>query len=513
MWDNVEVVGEAAVVGGPNGLFVGGPEALLYQASVSARCIFVIDPDTGQVLDRIGPERGVHGPDDVYVTSNGTIYWTDFFVGRVGRLAVDGTWRVQAGIPGPNPITMRDGRLFVATTLFGAGLYELDPELIESPRVLLADLVNPNAYAFGPDRLLYVPMMFDACVVSIDVDADPVRVVATVADGLRMPTSVKFDQQGRMVVTEYAGGRTIRIDLESGSREVLLDIDGILDNSAIGPDGTVYSAAQADGTIWAIDPSGETRVLTPGGFVAPGGLAVDADGSLLVADWFSLRRYRSGVLESSFYNRVESGMASANTVSFAGNDLLVTGAMRGTLQVLDAATGSVRQDVRDLAMPTNAIVHGGEIVVAQAGTRDGRGPGDVIRLADRGALVTELQLPTGLASDGATLYVADWATGCVWFVSPTGRALLAAGLSHPEGVALTGTGSLLVVEEGIGQVTSIDLASGDRTAVATIALGREHSPGMLPPYGVMAGITVAPDGSFWVASDVDRLVYRFGRRR
>jgi sugar lactone lactonase YvrE len=507
----IETVGRPSVVGAPNGLFVGGPHGHLYQASVSAGCIFVLDRVTGEVLDRIGQERGVDGPDDAFVTPTGDIYWTDFFVGRVGRLSPNGSWRVQRGIAGPNPITMHRGRLFTASTLFGTGLWELDPDLVEEPRRLLADLTNPNAFEFGSDGLLYCPLMFDGRVVAIDVDSSPAAVVRTVADGFSMPTSVKFDGAGRLVVTEYSGGRTVRVDLATGAREVLLDIDGVLDNSAVGPDGVVYSAAQADGIIWAIDPSGTPRRLTEGGHVGPGGVALDARGRVLVADWFSLRRYVGGSMESIWYNRLDGGMFHANTVAVAGDELIITGMMRGSVQVLDANTGAVRLDVRDLAVPTNAIAHGGEIIVAQGGSRDGRGPGSVVRVSDRTTVLDGLELPTGLASDGTTLYVADWSAGTISAVSPEGCSIVAAGLHRPEGIALTGTGSLLVAEEGIDQVTAIDLVSRERRAVATVRLGRAFTPGLLMPYGLMAGIAVAADGSFWVSSDVEGTVCRFAR--
>lgn len=51
----------------------------------------------------------------------------------------------------------------------------------------------------------------------------------------------------------------------------------------------------------------------------------------------------------------------------------------------------------------------------------------------------------------------------MWSVGPSGKALLAAGFNHPEGLALTADGRKpLVVEEGIDQVTSLDLTNGDR---------------------------------------------------
>ena len=36
--------------------------------------ITIHDPENGEVLDRLGPDQGVNGPDDVYVADDGTIY-------------------------------------------------------------------------------------------------------------------------------------------------------------------------------------------------------------------------------------------------------------------------------------------------------------------------------------------------------------------------------------------------------------------------------------------------------
>jgi len=491
---------------------VGGPNGYIYQGGVFADELDVVDPQSGEVLDRIGPERGVHGPDDVYVTPDGTIYWTEIFGGNVGRLSPDGTWRIQHVALGVNPITMNaEGRLFTALDFLGNGLYELDPELIAPPKLLIPDIDTLNGFAFGPDGLLYGPLFFQHQVVKIDVDANP-PTVEMVADGFRVPSGVEFDSQGRMIVTDFAEGQTIRIDLATGERETLLDIEGIFDNSAVGPDDTVYSSAFADGAIWAADPSGETRQVTNSGIIAAGGVAVDADGSVLLADWFSLKRFADGDLVNTVYDRFDpagEGMSGPNTVSTDGPNVIITGYFSNVLQIVDPLTGAVSEDVRDLKTPTNAIVHGDGIAVAEAGSADGTGPGDVVNLADRSVLIDGLELPTGLASDGTTLYVADWRTGNIWSAGPSGKTLVAAGLNHPEGLALTADGAtLLVVEEGIDQVTSIDLTTGDRRAAAQVAFGDHYPPG-LQPYGQFNGIALAPDGSFWVSSDIDNVLYHY----
>ena len=104
------VLVKGAHIRSPNGIKVG-PDGNLYVASMNERAILVIDPDTGEILKRLGPEAGVHGPDDLAVGPDGSIYWTDFFKGTVGRLAPDGSMSSQMVAPGVNPIVFSpDGR-------------------------------------------------------------------------------------------------------------------------------------------------------------------------------------------------------------------------------------------------------------------------------------------------------------------------------------------------------------------------------------------------------------------
>ncbi len=123
-----EILVTGAQIRSPNGI-KAGPDGNLYVASVNERAILVIDPETGEIVKRLGSEVGVDGPDDLAFGPDGSIYWTDMFKGSVGRLAPDGSASSQMVASGVNPIIVsNDGRVFVALAFLGDALYELDPE-------------------------------------------------------------------------------------------------------------------------------------------------------------------------------------------------------------------------------------------------------------------------------------------------------------------------------------------------------------------------------------------------
>ena len=482
----------------------------VYVASVGGSEITIHDPETGEVLDRLGPDQGVNGPDDVYVADDGTVYWTDLLVGNVGMISPSGESKTQLVGPGVNPITMSDdGRLFVGRIFLGDGLYELDPMLEADPIPLDETLAGLNAFDFGPDGLLYAPSFFTGEAVRIDVDADVIE-PEVVASGFGTTSAVKFNSAGEAHLVDLAAGQVFKLDLVGGEHEMLLDIDGTIDNIAFDADDRLFVIAGNDNQIIRIDADGTTE-LGEAGLGLPGGVAVSPDGTVWVADFFAMRGFEPDDLStwsSSFYDRFAApgeGFAGAGTVSADGDDLILSNAFSGAVQVLDPATGAVSQDVRTLALPLNAIRHGDQLVAAQAGAAN------VVDADDpETVLIGELGLPLGLASDGTTLYVGDWATGDIWAIDEAGPRVLVSGLSFPEGLAIDGD-RLLVVETGTQQVTAVDLATGETSAVIT---GLDYSavgPEGFLPFGSFAGVAVGPDDAIYVVDDGVNSVYRFER--
>ena len=164
-----KVLISGAPIHGANGLAVDQQGRLLV-ASVWGREIVALDPATGKILERIGPVVDgveVGGPDDVAVAPDGSICSTDLGAGFVKCLRPDGSVDSQFVAVGVNPIAFNaEGRLFVALAFFGDKLYELDPDLVDPPKLLMSGSgVAPwpeqlNGFDFGPDGLLYAPRPF-----------------------------------------------------------------------------------------------------------------------------------------------------------------------------------------------------------------------------------------------------------------------------------------------------------------------------------------------------------------
>jgi sugar lactone lactonase YvrE len=500
-------IGRPSILKGPNGIFVH-PNGNVYAASVVGDEITVQDPNTGKILDRIGPEHGVHGPDDVTIAPDGTIYWTEILGGNVGMLKPDGTWTTQFVAPGVNPITLSDdGRLFVALDFLEDGLYELDPELIDAPELIMPDLSGFNGMDFGPDGLLYGPLFNDGAIARIDVDA-AVPSTEIVATGFTTPAAVKFNSRGDLYAVDLAEGSVVKVDIATGESQTIAQVDGVLDNLAFDANDRLFVAATAAGQVLRMNLRGNNDKghlvgINQTGFAMPGGVAVSPSGTVWVADFSSLRGFDTPrVPDASFYNRFSApfeGAVWSFTAAADGDNVIITDWFSNAVQVIDPSDGTILEDIRTVPVPTNAIRHGDALVAAAVGT------GSVVDANTGDVLISGLFLPRGLASDGDTLYVGDWATGLIWAVLGGGTSIVASGLVTPEGLALDGD-RLLVVEEQLGRVTAVDLTNGDKTTLIDgLELGYRPVPGGLPT-GAFNGVAVTPDGSIIVPEDIANTV-------
>lgn len=512
-----------APIHGANGLAVDASGRLLVASGMGCELV-VLDRQTGEVLARLGHDVGVDSPDDVAVGPDGSVYWTDLSLGQVGRLAPDGDVTKQFVAPGMNPIAFTaDGRLFVAQAFFGDGLYELDPNLANPPREVIPNSGVPpfveqlNGFDFGPDGMLYSPQPFQGKIVRIDPESGAKELVA---DALPAPpTSVEFDSQGHLYAS-LAEGTIVRVDLDSGGDEVVAHIrDSALDNMVFDARDRLFVSDSNDGSVYEVAPGGGIRTLSRGGLILPGGLALMEDQSgresLFVSDVWRLVRFDANSgrqLDVDRSSPAGGGIVQPWSVAPDGVNVIVTSWLSAppAVQIWDPRSNAVVHAFTDFAVPVNAIRFDGDLVVAELAT------GNVTRQDENGTrsvIATHLAVPSGLAATDHDLWVAEWATGNVWQIVAGGEVvtpprLTATGLALPEGMAVDHDGSLLVVEAGKGRLSRIDPATGQVTTVADgLELGLQGSAAA-PPAWALSSVAVGRDGTIFVSGDRANVVYR-----
>ncbi|MFC1714280.1 ester cyclase [Candidatus Poribacteria bacterium] len=509
-----QILVQGVPIHGTNGIMFDSNDQL-YIASVNGREIVVMDPETGEILDRLGPDMGVEGPDDLTFGPDGSLYWTAIMTGEVGRLSPDGVKTSQIVVPGVNPITFSDdGRLFVALDFLGDGLYELDPNLTEPPRLIIEALGFLNAFDFGPDGLLYGPIWTMGQVVRIDVDTGEMNIVT---DGIGIPAAVKFNSLGQLHVLDHLSGEVLSVDTETGDKEIIAQLPPGLDNLAFDSQDRLFVSHTSEGSILEVLPDGTARIVSPGGMISPGGVAVlardDGGESVFVTDLFTLREFDSATGEEISAEHswlgVPGSIITSFTVSSDNSNLLLSSWFANAVQVWDPETHEELENYADFAVPLNAIRFQGDLVVAELGQEAGAArvvrtsgvdPSDRITLADA---TTGLFVPAGLAATDDDLWVSDWATGMVLQLVADGEQLavprpVAMNLASPEGMVVAPDGSLLVVETKAGRLSRVDLMNGKASAVAEgLALDFPGVEGYPPTWG-FNGVAVGQSGDIYI---------------
>ena len=519
----IEVLATGSRISGANGMQVG-PDGRLYVASVVGSELLVLDTADGRVVRRFTHADGVEGPDDVAFAPDGSVYWTSILSGEVAGFRPDGTRVVAARIgPGVNPLTFSpSGRLFVAQCFFGTGLFEVDPDGVEPPRVIRDDLgprCGLNGMDWGPDGRLYGPRWFRGEVVSIDVDTGEMRTELT---GVQVPAAVKFDSRGRLHVLDTLAGQVLRVKggAEGAVRTVSQDAEVVarfppgLDNFAFDSADTLYVSSFVDGFVARVNADGTQTMLSPAGMSSPGGVAVriTAEGvEAVVADLQALRGFdaSSGKVHFTEANVLGvSPMGTALNVSIDGEHLVLASWVDNDVRVWSQREQRVVERHEGLQEPVAAVRFGGGLAIAE------HKAGRVILMQADGqfrVLASGLAAPTGLVVRGDDLYLTERSQGMLLRLVTDGAPLarpetVIDGLAAPEGVALYRDG-FAIVEAGTGAVTVVD-GEGRRTTVATLPVGLPAGSAAQPPSFVFNGIASMGDGALIVTDERSRALLR-----
>ena len=496
----VTVLAQGSPLHGANGI-IFGPDGRLYVASVSSSVVAAVDPESGAIVERWGPDEGVNGPDDLIFGPDGSMYWTDIAAGHVGKRTPDGTITVVASPgPGVNPITFSDdGRLFVSQCFLGDQLFEVDPDGIEEPR-LISDQLGPgcglNGMDWGPDGRLYGPRWFRGEVARVDVDTGTVETVAT---DFQIPAAVKFDSQGRLHVLDTQAGEVVRVDLASGDKEVVGRPNVGRDNLAFDTADRLFVSSFADGSIVEVTGPETIREVMAGGINSPGGLAylpsTGAAGRLFLADASALREFDPVTgAQVHVAGGLTSDLGQVASAHQHGEYLILSGST--TVSIWNPDGDRLIARFEGFEECVDALAYGDDIVVSEYNT------GRVLRFDPaspdaRTAIASGLAEPAGLALHDDDLYVAD-RSGTLFQILDDGETLetprpVVSGLAGPEGIAAAEDGTLYVVEEDAGRVTHVDPETGTATLVADgLALGGPERKALQDSssVGYLSGIAV-----------------------
>jgi sugar lactone lactonase YvrE len=495
---------------GANGLRTG-PDGRIYVAQVTGSQISALDVNTGR-LETISAKGGdIIAPDDVAFGPRGDLFATEVMDGRVSVRGTDGRTRVlRSDIPSANGITVHRGRLFVGECREGGRLLELDLDGGE-PRVLLDNVPSPNAMEVGPDGLLYFPVMGANEIWRIDLDGGEPETVAT---GLGVPDSVKFDSTGQIVSTQVHSGQVLRIDPRTGEQTVLANLSPGLDNCTFVGDRLFVS--NFTGEITEI-LDGTTDPVLSGGLNWPLDLAVDADGSLYIADgtyFYVLRPDHTlqtvGMLFTPGYPGFLRGLAPSGPGEFV---VTTSGGQVSRYRPADGETDVLADGFDQLY----GVALGPDATVAAAELGTGRVV--TIRSGRIEVIASGLLDPIGVAvaPDGGWL-VSEAGAGRVVKLTGSRVQTVAAEFDRPQGILVDGR-RLYVVDAGAKALVAVDLADGSRHTIASgLPLGA--APGVIPkplkgmppfsgPQGPFAGIAAGPEGTLYVSADADGSVLAF----
>lgn len=508
----------APLVGTANGMFFD-EQNRLWVANVWGRSISVLDPESGEILMRLGPAEGVFFPDDLtFSPDDSSLYWTDPAIGTVNRITTFGDFLlVASGFTGANPITFSiDGELFFAQCFQSeTNIYKADPKGMNYPIPIFPQPDVSGCASNGMDwweGFLYSPRWFEGRVVKVNIENGALTEIT--ADW-GVPAAVKFDSRGRLHAVNQGNGEVVRIDLSTGERELLAQLPIGLDNLAFDSNDRLYVSSSIDGFVVEITAHGTVRTVSPGGMAVAGGVAVIGK-TVYVNEPQAIRGFnrKRGRQVSVTRSVFKIGPIPTGITSMAadGDHLILMSWTRGDLAFWNPETESVVFSALFVG-PVDAQRFKGDLIVSELFT------GNVVRaygpdLEERETLAT-LLAPTGLAAKDDNLYVSDSAQGTIFQIIQDGDLLaeplpIATGLELPEGIALgPGDDCLLVVEAGTDSLLQVHLKSGNVKTIASKLGFYDPLPGF-PPFDLfLNNVTIDNTGAIYVNADEANVIYKF----
>lgn len=356
---------------------------------------------------------------------------------------------------------------------------------------MLAELDTPDGLALGPDGSLYI------------ADYENHRIRRVAPDG---------------VITTVAGTGADAFGGDGGpATQAQL---GFPADVAVGPDASLYIADTGNNRIRRVMPDGVIITVAGNGVYSfggdggpatqarlrsPFGVAVGSDGMLYIADNGNRRVRRvtpDGIITTVVGNGVYgfSGDGGPATQASIGPSNVVVGP-DDALYIADNVGDRIRRvgsdgvitTVAGSGINTGSLGDGGPATQGYLGNPDdvALGPGGSLYVADNGSNRIRRVGPSRTGLGLNEIAVASPDGGALYVFDPSGRhlrtlnALTTAVLYE---FAYDGTGQLLTVTDGDGNVTTIE-RDGDGNPVAIVAPDGERTAVTLDANGYLATVT------------------------
>ena len=491
--------------------------------------------------DGIGQNALFFGPTAITLSSNGTIYVADSTNHVIRAIAVDGTVSTIAGFPGA--IGYKDGQgqearfrnpQDIAVSSDGT-VYVLDTDNHRVRVISASGLVstiaggsgvftNPKGLALAPSGILYVSDSPNNRIRAISPNGIVTTLVGSTSgstDGdsstakLWEPVGLCVADNGTIFVAENYN-RRIRMISPSGFVTTIAgngnigSLNGAAVNAtffapydvSLASDGTLYIADSGNQLIRKLSPNGIVSTTTGGNsFSTSRSIAVAPNGTIYVSE-VNNNRIRT-LSPSGSVSTVAGGVASTATDGQGSAARFnyprgMSIAPNGTIYLADSSNHQIRSispngQVRTVAGSTSF------------GSSDGQGT------------AARFYSPYDVAvSPNGTIYVAEYSGHRIRAISPFGYVTTVAGtgtngfadgpgataqFSYPGGIVVSPNGTLFVVEVTGNRIRTISpdgivsLFAGSNTS----ALGTTDGQGAAARFGNPYGITLSANGTLYVA--------------
>ncbi|MFL5731960.1 MAG: NHL repeat-containing protein [Chloroflexia bacterium] len=235
-------------------------------------------------------------------------------------------------------------------------------------RVLSSGLGSPDDLAVAPNGDIYFGDFSNNALNVLRAGA--ARPVA-VATGLKEPEGIVVARDGALVVAEQGTNRLLEVNPRTGAKKVLRQLtnntrkEGV-DGLGLDPrTGDILVPDSPNGRLLRMSRDGTTLRNIATGFVRPTGAAVEASGSIVVADEFGNAVYR---LSTTGRRTVLARVYQPDDVVVGRDGSIYANSLNGNIWRIDPAGGRARVLASGLKLPHGlGVAPDGNLVIAEAG--------------------------------------------------------------------------------------------------------------------------------------------------